>query len=222
MSDPRSPLPSGVLSDGSPEHFASAPFAQFLTDLGARTPAPGGGAAAGAVGALGAALGRMVVSYSAGRKSLADHHELLDGAGPKLERARDLFLALAAEDAAAYAALNALQSKPADDPDRVANEPGAIEACLAAPRATLAAANDTLRLLEELCGRSNTHLRSDLAIAGVLAEAAATAAAWNVRVNLGLVDDDRARSLAEETERGVRSARDARERIEQACAGGNA
>ncbi|MEQ8769179.1 MAG: cyclodeaminase/cyclohydrolase family protein [Phycisphaerales bacterium] len=205
-----------------PEHFASAPFAQFLSDLGAKSPAPGGGAAAGAVGALGAALGRMVVSYSEGRKSLAEHHDLLDDAGPRLERARDLFLALAAEDAAAYAALSALQSKPEDDAERVANEPGAIEACLAAPRATLAAASDTLRLLEELCGRSNAYLRSDLAIAGVLAEAAAAAAAWNVRVNLGLVDDARANTLADETERSVRAARDARERIERACAGSDA
>ncbi len=205
-------------SDGPTEHFASAPFAQFLSELGAKSPAPGGGAAAGAVGALGAALGRMVVSYSEGKKSLSEHRDLIDGAGPRLERARDLFLALAAEDAAAYATLNALQARPEDDPERIANEPGAIEACLAAPRATLAAASDTLRLLEELCGRSNRFLRSDLAIAGVLAEAAATSAAWNVRVNLGLVDDARAERLAADTDRALLAARDARDRIERACA----
>jgi len=207
-----------VPSDGPTEHFASAPFAQFLSELGAKSPAPGGGAAAGAVGALGAALGRMVVSYSEGKKSLSEHRDLIDGAGPRLERARDLFLALAAEDAAAYATLNALQARPEDDPERIANEPGAIEACLAAPRATLAAASDTLRLLEELCGRSNRFLRSDLAIAGVLAEAAATSAAWNVRVNLGLVDDARAERLAADTDRALLAARDARDRIERACA----
>lgn len=203
-------MPDDALTD--------ATFAQLLDALAARSPAPGGGAAASAVGALGAALGRMVVAYSQGKKSLADHQQLIESAATRLDRARALFVQLAAEDAAAYAELNALQRLPAEDPDRIAREPGAIDACVGAPRAALAAANDLLRLLEDLCGRSNTHLRSDLAIAAVLAEAAAASAAWNVRINLPLVTDEGHRALlAEESEHGVAEARSRRDAIESAC-----
>lgn len=200
--------------------LASAPFARFLGALGAKTPAPGGGAAAGAAGAVAAALGRMVVAYSIGRKSLEGHRAALEEAGGRLDRARDLFLMLAEEDAAAYAEFSALQKLPEGDAGRAAREPAAIEACVGAPRAMLAAGVDLLRLLESLCGITNPHLRSDLAVAAVLAEGAASSAAWNVRVNLPLVrDEGRRGSLASDTDRGVEEARERRGRVERACAG---
>ena len=48
---------------------------------------------------------------------------------------------------------------------------------------------DVLEQLQELVGRSNRMLASDLAIAAILAEAAIRAAAWNVRINLPQVSD---------------------------------
>ncbi|MFO0830250.1 MAG: cyclodeaminase/cyclohydrolase family protein [Phycisphaerales bacterium] len=157
---------------------------QFLADLAAKQPTPGGGAVAGLCGALSSALAQMVVSYSLGKKSLAQHQHMLEDAARRLERARSIFLELADEDAEAYALLNEISRLPDTDPRRARDLPGATQAAVSVPMSVAAAAVDALRLLRALCGASNPHLRSDLAIAAVLAEATARAARWNVVINL--------------------------------------
>lgn len=164
--------------------FLEQPIHQFLSDLAAKQPTPGGGAVAGVCGALSAALAQMVVSYSLGKKNLAQHQPLLENAAHRLERARSIFLELADEDAAAYALVNELSRLPEGDPRRARDLPGATQAAVGVPMSAAAAAVDTLRLMRTLCGTSNAHLRSDLAIAAVLAEATARAARWNVLINL--------------------------------------
>lgn len=156
----------------------------FLKDLAAKQPTPGGGAVAGLCGAIAAALAQMVVSYSLGKKNLAQHQPLLEDAAHRLERARAIFLELADEDAVAYALVNELSRLPEADPRRQRELPAATQAAVAVPMSVAAAAVDALRLMHTLCGTSNPHLRSDLAIAAVLAEATSRAAKWNVLINL--------------------------------------
>lgn len=165
------------------------PFEQLLSAIGDKTPAPGGGATASAAGALAAALGRMVVSYSVGRKSLAEHRPTLERAERALDRTAQLLLDLAAEDAQAYALVNELQRLPEGDARRQREMPAAVEAAIGAPAAVVAACADLLRLLEQLRPISNEHLRSDLAVAAILAEAAARSGWWNVRINLPLMPE---------------------------------
>jgi formiminotetrahydrofolate cyclodeaminase len=194
------------------------PLKVLLESVGAKTPSPGGGAVASAAGALAAALGRMVVAYSVERKSLAEHRPALERALSVLERTADLLLTLADEDAAAYALLNTLQRLPETDPRRQAELPGAIEAAINAPGAVVAACADLLRLLESLRPITNPHLRSDLAIAAVLAAAAARCGWWNVKVNLPLLADQTRRQTLDREVRGL--VEDASRRaaaIERAC-----
>ncbi len=164
--------------------FREQPIHQFLADLAAKRPTPGGGAVAGLCGALSSALAQMVVSYSVGKKNLAAHQPLLENAAHRLERARSIFLSLAEEDAEAYALVNELSRLPDTDPRKARELPAAAQAAVAVPMSVAAAALDTLRLMRSLCGTSNPHLRSDLAIAAVLTEATARAARWNVLINL--------------------------------------
>ncbi len=199
---------------------ATQSFGGLLESVAAKTPAPGGGAVASAVGALGAALGSMVVAYSVGKKSLAEHRGALEDAAGRLDNARTILLALAGEDAAAFALLTQLRALPGSDPRRIEQEPIARAAVVQAPRSVLAASIDLLRLLESLAPITNRHLRSDLAIAAVLGEATARSAAWNVAVNLPLVDDAGERgALESETARMVADARARAARVEAACAG---
>jgi formiminotetrahydrofolate cyclodeaminase len=171
----------------------SRSLGDLLEQVAAKTPTPGGGAVACAAGALAAALAHMVVSYSLGKKNLAEHQPILENAAGVLTRARAVFLGLAAEDAEAYGLVNELQRLAEGDPRRRAELAGAIEAAIQAPMAALAAAADLLRLCERLAPRTNRHLRSDLAIAAVLAESTARACVWNVRVNVGLLPDPASR-----------------------------
>ena len=199
------------------DSIASVPFQTLLDQLAGKSPAPGGGAAAGMVGATAAALGGMVVAYSLGRKSLAEHEGFLEEAAARLARARELFLVLADEDARAYTALNALMRLPEDAAERVSGWETAVAGALAPPRAMLAGATDLLRLLEGLPGRINPHLGSDLAVAAIDAEACARGAAWNVSVNLPLLPEPERRPIRSETERLVADARERASRIETGC-----
>ncbi len=192
----------------------------LLRELSDKTPTPGGGAIAPVVGALGAALAGMVLSYSIGKKSLAEHEPMLIGAGERLGRARTLLLLLAQEDAEAYARLNELMKLAKDDARRIKEMPDAVEGAIGAPRASLAACTDLLRLLETLVGTTNRYLKSDLAIAAALADAGARAAAWNVEINLPLIEDESRRdSLQGELGTALADAKARCASIESACRG---
>lgn len=192
--------------------------AGFLEAVAAKAPTPGGGAVASTTGATAAAIAGMVVAYSVGKKNLAEHEPALQRAAAALSRAREIFLELAEEDAAGYALLNELQKLPENDPRRIQEMAGAIAAAMAAPRAACAAAADLLRLIETLAPITNRHLRSDLAIAGVLAEGAARCAWWNVAANITLLTDDveRARTIAEANNL-LTDAEQRRAAVERAC-----
>lgn len=192
---------------------------EILGSLGSKAPTPGGGAVAGLAGAIASATGRMVVAYSEGKKGLEAHAGELTAAAEKLERARDLFLELADEDAEAYGALNELWRLPRTDPRRGEMLVKAAERAASVPEAVVAASNELLRLLESLIPISNKQLSSDLAVAAVLAESAARAAAWNVRANLPLLEESARDAVRERAERGIADAQARAESIEQACAG---
>lgn len=213
--DPAKPDPAKL----DPANLDQAPLGTVLDAVAAKQPVPGGGAVAGLVHAIGAALGTMVVAYSEGRKSLAEHADQLAAARVGLTRHRARAMELAAEDARAYGAMNALWRRSEDDPVRVAEMPAAVAAAIAAPRATAELGLEMLDLLEGLLGRSNRHLGSDLAIAAILAEAAVRSAAWNVRINLPMLEDEatqaEARAFLEAT---LKRAADTGRRIEQAIA----
>ncbi len=200
--------------------LASAPFSQFLSQIAAKTPTPGGGAVACATGALAAALAGMVVSYSVGKKSLADHKADLERAAHTLENTRSVFLELGEEDAAAYGLVNELMRLPEGDARRKNELPAAMKASIQVPMAAIAAAADLLRLCERLAPITNTQLHSDLGIAVTLAEAAAKASLWNVRVNAGVLGDEAEKRRWMEQARGLIAETGARAAaLERAIAG---
>lgn len=199
-------------------NFEQSSLSDFLASVAAKTPAPGGGAVACTTGALAASLAQMVVAYSEGRKSLAEHQPLLESARARLERSRALFLELAEEDARAYERLNELSRKAATDHAAKDAIPAAALDAARPPLACLAAAVGLLRLCEELCGRTNPHLRSDLAIAAVLAEACAASAAWNVRINMPSLPAAERTPIAAQCDTLVADAAALRKKIESACA----
>jgi len=190
---------------------------EFLEQTASKQPTPGGGAVAAVTGALGAALGQMVLAYSLGKKSLVAHQPMLEQTMLVLGRAQGKFIELAEEDARAYSVVNELMRLPETDPRRVAEWADAVAASVRPPMAALGLACECARVLRELCGRTNTFLKSDLAIAGVLAEACAAAAKWNVVVNVPqLPEGERAKMLAE-AERLHAVCVGLRSEIEKAC-----
>jgi formiminotetrahydrofolate cyclodeaminase len=129
------------------EHdFAAMPLGAFTAAVAAKTPAPGGGAVAGAVAAQAAALASMVVAYSRGKKSFAAHEDAADAMLDALRIAREASLAAAKADADAYAVLNALWRRPEDDPERRSGWDAAVHDAIRAPSLVVELAGEVAAL----------------------------------------------------------------------------
>ena len=191
----------------------------LLDGLAAKSPTPGGGAVAPLAGALAASLTAMVVNYTVGKKKYAEHDAAHQASLAHCARIRGLLMQLADEDVAAYAALNDLMSRPEDDAERIAEMPAVALAATQVPLAALAACCDHLRHARTLVGCTNRMLRSDLAIAAILAQAGAEAAYENVKINLPLLEKQGLHAgVEEEADTLVRTATTLAAEIREHCA----
>ena len=176
----------------TPEHdILQVSVLDFIDATAARTPTPGGGSVAGVVGALGAALGAMTLNFSKGKKSLAEHEPYYAELTQRLETARDGMLDLVRYDIAAYGAYQQANRLP-DGDDKTRAVEKATAAAIDVPRKTTRSALSLLEDMQELAGKCNKWLITDLLAAGALAVAAATLSDYNVRINLPNMADQAA------------------------------
>ena len=192
---------------------------ELLKQLGSKKPTPGGGAAAAWVGALSSALAEMAMRYSIRKKTPATDRKEIDTLIEQSLIIVDDFLKSANEDAAAYEYLNQLQKLDADDPKRIAGWEDAVKQAIAVPSRVVETAVTTLEKYESFMTHCNHLLLSDLAIAAILCESAARSAAWNVRINIPLIDNNNMHQSMEVdlTER-LNQVRETTNRIENYCA----
>ena len=177
----------------------SRTIAQFLDATAAKQPTPGGGSVTALAGALAASLGEMVVNYSIGRKGLEPFTNELKPALAEFHRARAMLTQLMAEDQQAYAALTAARKLPEGSPERAAQVPAALAACIRGPQAMAATAVAVLELCDRVVNFINPYLLSDLAVCADLSMATVRCAVYNVRVNVTSVTDPAERQKVEAT-----------------------
>jgi formiminotetrahydrofolate cyclodeaminase len=151
----------------------------FLAAVADRTPAPGGGAAAGAGCALGAALAEMAARFAG-----------LDDAAARAATLRREGLALADADGSAYAPVLAALRLPADDPGRAEALRTAQSAAADVPLAIAEAAASVAVLARDVAAAGKPGLRGDALAGADLAAGAARAAARLVEINLAGAPDD--------------------------------
>ena len=184
--------------------FRDLTVAQFIDQLASGEPVPGGGAAAAIAGSLGGALVAMVSALSDGRPKYAEHQALITKASDAGKELADRFLALADEDAAAFAGFGVAMKMPREtDAEKAARAAAISDAAVAATEApfkTVQACAEMVAWAEALAGRSNKNASSDLEVAALMAVSAAEAAAANVYVNLpSIADQALATDLLERT-----------------------
>lgn len=163
---------------------------EFLAATAAKQPTPGGGSVAGVVGCLSAALARMAVNYTRGKKNFAQHAEVHERAAKHLSRAGDMFEELVSDDIQAYQLyVNASKLSPGPEKDQAVQL--AIAAAIDVPRELAKVCLAELAELAELADKCNPQLMSDLKAAAALATAAVRLSDYNVRINATQLADRR-------------------------------
>ncbi len=136
----------------------------------------------------------MVATLSEGRPKYAEYAATNAAAGNLGRALATRLLALADEDAAAYAVFGAALRMPkiteAEQVARTTALRAAARIASTVPLECVEACLEVVLAADSLAGRSNLNASSDLAVACLLATAAAHGAAANVLVNLPAVADE--------------------------------
>ena len=166
----------------------------FLDELASANPTPGGGSAAAHTGAAAAALVAMVARVTLGKKKYDNVKEQMWGLVEKAETLRAELTAGVQRDADAFVAVMDAFKLPKDTPEQVEARNQAVQsATLIATRVPLEAAKQCLEVQElalQAVELGNLNAISDAASGATLARSALTCAAYNVRINVGGLDDE--------------------------------
>ena len=179
------------------EDYLGLSVREFAAVTAAKSPTPGGGSVAGAVGMMGVALGEMTLNFSKGKKKLAEHEPYYAHLSDRLEKARAMFAQLVDDDVAAYKLYQA-SSKLEDGPDKDEQVQLATAAAINVPREVMKLALAVMDDMQELAGKCNTWLITDLMASATLCAAAIRLSDYNVRINLpSVADTGQAKELGE-------------------------
>lgn len=160
---------------------------EWVDALASKAPVPGGGGASALGGALGAALGQMVVHLTIGKKRYADVEEEMEKNLAELNRLGEEFLRLADRDGEVFAPLAEAYSMPSETREQREEKERVMEERLLAaslvPLEMMEKALLVINILEFLGEKGSRMAISDVGVAAQFAKAALTGAAMNVYIN---------------------------------------
>ena len=166
---------------------------EYLAALAGDAPAPGGGSAAALAGALAAASGEMVASFTVGKKKYAEVEDEMREHLEAIGALRAELTALVQMDAEVYSMVRLAYGMPSSSAlIKTAREEAIRISLRGAAEVPLALARYCAELaphLPPLAAKGNQNLVSDVGVAAALCRAAFDCAALNVEVNLALMTD---------------------------------
>jgi len=170
----------------------------FLDELASNSPTPGGGSVAALAGALGAALISMVGNLTVGKKKYEDIEEDIKRIISSSEKLRYELSKLIEEDVKVFNNFMSTYKMPKETEDEKRLRAEKIqESLIKAAKVPLKVAYkclDILSLSKEVAEKGNINVVSDAGVAVLMAEAALESAILNVKINLGMIKDEKART----------------------------
>lgn len=178
-------------------------YQDYLDDLAAKKPAPGGGSAAAAAGALGVSLLSMVANFTVGKEKYKDVEVEIQQILDTAEKSRAELQKLIDEDVAVYQKVSAAYKMPKDtEEDKRARSEAiqtALKDAMAVPLAICRNLFEAAKLCEPLLEKGNINLVSDVGVAAEFIASGFTAALLNVEINLsGIKDSSLAAQIRDE------------------------
>ena len=162
---------------------------QFIDDTAGKSPVPGGGSVSGLVGALGAALGRMVGSLTVGKKKYAEVEEEMLSLMEEAQQLQNDLLDLVQGDIDAFKPLSELYGMKAETDEEKARKTQLMEVALenacAVPIKIMEKCGRAIELADIFAEKGSTLAVSDAGASAILCKAAMQAASLNVYINTG-------------------------------------
>ena len=169
------------------------PLDAFAATLASEAPAPGGGSASAAVGAIGAALLEMVCALTLGKEKYREAEGALRPASEELRGLRAALLASVDLDSAAYEGVSRALGLPkgtdAEKEARRAAMQSALKAATDVPLDVARACSRGLALAPVVAARGNPNAVTDAGCGARFLHAGLSGALYNVAINLASIKD---------------------------------
>ena len=166
---------------------------EYLEKAAAGTAVPGGGSVAALNAALAASLTEMVANLTVGKKGYEAVEEEMEALAGKASQLRKKLTAAIDQDADAYTEVMAAYKLPkTTDEETTVRKQKIQEAIKHAALVPLEVARDALAVIDlagQAIRKGNKNAASDGAVAAMNARTAALAAIYNVKINLGSIND---------------------------------
>lgn len=166
----------------------------YIDDLAAKKPTPGGGSASALVAALGAALGSMVANFTIGNARYLKVQPKVRILLKQNELIRKKLLLLVDKDTLVYLKLNSALKLPKENKKRSALIQKYLKNAANAPFSICDLCYRAMNLCLEIANLGNYNLLSDVGCAAQLLESAYQCALLNVKVNLKYIKDKKFQS----------------------------
>ena len=160
---------------------------EYLEVLSSKAPVPGGGGASALAGALGNALGQMVVNLTVGKKKYAEVEEEMQEYLERLKTMQQELLHLSDRDAEVFAPLAECYRLPSATPEEKEHKETVMEEKLLdasmVPVEIMEKALELLEILDVLADKGSRMAVSDVGVAVQFARTALLGAVMNVYIN---------------------------------------
>ena len=167
--------------------FSTVQCNEFVEVLASKAPVPGGGGASALVGAVGTALGNMVVSLTVGKKKYADVEEEMWELKGKADVLQKELLTLIERDAEVFEPLSKAYGMPRATEEEKAEKARVMEIVLkdacSVPMEIMEKCCEALDLIVEFAAKGSALAISDAGVGAAFCKAALQGASLNVYIN---------------------------------------